>query len=108
MKSYTMLLFVLILLFAYSIESHSQNENDWIVGIEELYRLDKLPEFKKSTKVASMSSYDRTGGNDDGFSGKYSFVRKEEDGLVIADLKGPGLIYDPVDLVLFLDRNVNI
>lgn len=39
-----------------------------------------------------ISSYDRTGGNDDGFSGKYSFVRKEGDGLVLADLKGPGVI----------------
>ena len=40
-----------------------------------------------------VSSYDRTGGNDDGFSGKYSFIRKEGDALVIADLKGPGVIY---------------
>ncbi len=63
------------------------------LGIPELYRLDLLPRFKSSVKVASISSYDRTGGNDDGFSGKYSFVRKEGDGLVIADLKGPGVIY---------------
>lgn len=39
-----------------------------------------------------LSSYDRTGGNDDGFSGKYSSVRKDPEGLVIADLKGPGII----------------
>lgn len=64
-----------------------------VLGIPELYRLDLLPRFKESVKVASVSSYDRTGGNDDGFSGKYSFVRKEGDGLVIADLKGPGIIY---------------
>lgn len=63
------------------------------LGIPELYRLDLLPRFKSSVKVASISSYDRTGGNDDGFSGKYSFVRKEGGGLVIADLKGPGIIY---------------
>jgi hypothetical protein len=44
-------------------------------------------------KIGSVSSYDRTGGNDDGFSGKYSFVRKEGDTLVLADLKGPGVIY---------------
>ena len=62
-------------------------------GISELSRLDLLPKFKDSVKVASISSYDRTGGNDDGFSGKYSFVRKEGDGLVIADLQGPGVIY---------------
>ena len=63
------------------------------LGLPELSRLDLLPRFKPSVKVASISSYDRTGGNDDGFSGKYSFVRKEGDGLVIADLQGPGVIY---------------
>lgn len=59
----------------------------------ELYRLDRLPVFKDSVKIGSVSSYDRTGGNDDGFSGKYSFVRKDDRGLVLADLKGPGVIY---------------
>jgi hypothetical protein len=63
------------------------------IGIESLDRLDRLPEFRTSTKVGSVSSYDRTGGNDDGFSGKYSFVRKDPEGLVLADLKGPGVIY---------------
>jgi D-arabinan exo alpha-(1,3)/(1,5)-arabinofuranosidase (non-reducing end) len=62
-------------------------------GIDELYRLDCLGMLKQSTKVASISSYDRTGGNNDGFGGQYSFVRKEEGGLVLADLKGPGVIY---------------
>ncbi len=63
------------------------------VGIEELVRLDRLPAFRTAVKVGSVSSYDRSGGNDDGFSGKYSFVRKEADELVLADLKGPGVIY---------------
>jgi hypothetical protein len=63
------------------------------LGMQELYRLDRLPVLKESVKIGSVSSYDRTGGNDDGFSGKYSFVRKEPEGLVIADLKGPGVIY---------------
>lgn len=68
-------------------------EVPWVPGIQELYRLDRLPEFKESTKVASVSSYDRTGGNNDGFGGQYSFVRKENGGLVLADLEGPGIIY---------------
>ncbi|HOW72610.1 MAG TPA: DUF2961 domain-containing protein [Phycisphaerae bacterium] len=63
------------------------------IGMEELHRLDLLPAFKTSVKVASISTYDHTGGNDDGFSGKYSFVRKEGDDLVLADLKGPGCLY---------------
>jgi hypothetical protein len=61
--------------------------------MEELHRLDRLPAFKTSVKIGSVSSYDRTGGNDDGFSGKYSFVRKDAEGVVLADLKGPGVIY---------------
>ena len=63
------------------------------IGMEELYRLDRLPAFKTSVKVGSVSSYDRSGGNDDGFSGKYSFVRNDPEGLVLADLTGPGVIY---------------
>lgn len=61
-------------------------------AVEQLYRLDALPTLRRAVKVGSVSSYDRTGGNDDGFSGKHSFVRKEPGGLVIADLKGPGVI----------------
>ena len=64
-----------------------------VIGLPELSRLDLLPRLKTGVQTASISSYDRTGGNDDGFSGKYSFVRKEGDGLVIADLKGPGVVY---------------
>ena len=62
-------------------------------GIEELYRLDRMAMFHNSIKVASVSSYDRTGGNNDGFGGQFSFVRKEDNGLVLADLTGPGVIY---------------
>ncbi len=61
-------------------------------GASELHRLDLLPRFKASVFVGSVSSYDRTGGNDDGFTGTYSFVRKDERGLVLADLKGPGVV----------------
>lgn len=68
-------------------------EDLWVPGIQELYRLDRLPVLKESVKVASVSSYDRTGGNNDGFGGQYSFVRKENGGLVLADLEGPGIIY---------------
>lgn len=67
--------------------------DEWVPGIQELYRLDRLAVLRESTHVASISSYDRTGGNNDGFGGQYSFVRKEKDGLVLADLEGPGVIY---------------
>jgi len=64
-----------------------------VPGIEELYRLDRLAMLRESVRVASVSSYDRSGGNNDGFGGQFSFVRKEPGGLVLADLEGPGVIY---------------
>jgi hypothetical protein len=67
-------------------------QDDFAPGIRELYRLDWLPRLRPSVQTGCVSSYDRTGGNDDGFSGKYSFVRKEDGGLVLADLKGPGCV----------------
>jgi len=68
-------------------------QDSWVLGMAELHRIDRLAVLRRSVAVASISSYDRSGGNDDGFSGKYSCVRKESDGLVIADLSGPGIIY---------------
>ncbi len=62
-------------------------------GMEQLYRLDGLAMMKESVEVGAITTYDRTGGNNDGFNGTYSFVRKEKGGLVLADLKGPGVMY---------------
>lgn len=39
-----------------------------------------------------FSSYDRTGGNNDGFSGTYSKLRTEGDNSVLAEVDGPGII----------------
>ena len=43
-------------------------EDRWTLGMEELHRVDLLPRLKRSVFVGSVSSYDRTGGNDDGFT----------------------------------------
>ncbi|HSV73769.1 MAG TPA: glycoside hydrolase family 172 protein [Chthonomonadales bacterium] len=59
--------------------------------LENLARPDLLPVLR-TVRVASDSSYDRTGGNDDGFSGRFSYIRREGDTLVIADLQGPGVV----------------
>ena len=64
-----------------------------VVGMAQLHRLDLMPAFKQTTTFGAVTSWDRSGGNDDGFIGKYSFVRKEGDNLVLADLTGPGCIY---------------
>lgn len=61
--------------------------------LESLSRLDLLPAFRTNCIVEQVSSYDRTGGNDDGFNGTYSYIRKEDGKLVIADLRGPGVIH---------------
>jgi len=54
---------------------------------------DDLARIRTWSKVGAFTSYDRSGGNDDGFSGKYSFLRKEGDALVIAELhEGPGML----------------
>jgi hypothetical protein len=60
--------------------------------LEELIRVDLLPQFRTNTIVGQISSYDTTGGNNDGFSGMYSYIRKEGNKLILADLKGPGVI----------------
>ena len=53
----------------------------------------QLPRYLEKTFSAQVSSYDTTGGNDDGFSGKNSFIRRNADSsLVIFDVKGCGVI----------------
>lgn len=61
--------------------------------LEELYDDTLLPRLRPGVVAASFSSYDRTGGNDDGFSGTYSKLREEDGNSVIAEMEGPGCIY---------------
>lgn len=57
----------LALLFSASLHAGFVDE------LELLFCLDRLPEYRTDTRVEQISSYDRTGMNDDGFSGKNSF-----------------------------------
>lgn len=53
----------------------------------------QLPRYADKVYSAQVSSYDTTGGNDDGFSGKYSFLHRNTDSsLVLFQAKGPGVI----------------
>ena len=63
------------------------------IGAAAFARLDELPRLRQSLFVGNVSSYDPSEQNDDGFSGEHSFIRKEGDGLVIAELTGPGVLY---------------
>ncbi len=61
--------------------------------LKKLSSIQELPKFWNGTEVKQTSSYDTTGNNDDGFNGKYSFVRRNPDStLVIFEAKGNGVI----------------
>jgi len=81
----------LIFFFLCACLNLSAQTDNYLNELQNLADISRLPLYRMG-EIEQLSSYDRTGGNDDGFSGKYSFVRKEAEGLVIADLKGPGVI----------------
>jgi len=61
--------------------------------LEQLSRIDNLPTFRSNTVIEQVSTCDPTGGNDDGFNGTYSYIRKNADGsLVLFDQDGPGVL----------------
>lgn len=54
--------------------------------------LSRLPEHPGGRQFL-FSSHDRTGGNDDGFSGFFSALRRDEKGeYVLAEMEGPGCV----------------
>jgi len=65
------------------------------IGIEFYKNLSDLPYLYSNVESHYISSYDRTGGNDDGFRGTYSQLYIEENGeRVIFEEEGPGCIYN--------------
>lgn len=64
----------------------------WSDEVDQLRRVDQLPLYRHNQIIEQESSWDRTGGNDDGFSGKYSYIKKENDHLILAEFEGPGVI----------------
>ncbi len=61
--------------------------------LESFIDIGALSRYSDKAVCAQTSSWDTTGGNDDGFSGKYSFLRKNEDGsLVVFEVRGSGVI----------------
>ena len=52
-----------------------------------------LPAYRTGEHVKQISTYDKTGKNDDGFNGTYSFIRRNADSsLVIFEAKGAGVV----------------
>ncbi|GGK73875.1 DUF2961 domain-containing protein [Mangrovihabitans endophyticus] len=62
------------------------------VGWDAYRRLDLLPELTPGTQTRQFSSFDRSGGNDDGFSGRGSCLRTDGPGCVLAESRGAGEI----------------
>lgn len=60
--------------------------------VEELYCLDLLPRLRPGVATRMFSSYDRTGGNNDGFSGNFSQLWIEDGNSVLASMSGAGCI----------------
>src|SRR4051794_36561898 len=58
------------------------------VGWDTYRHLDRLPYLGTGVTTHEFSSYDRAGGNDDGFAGTYSCLRTAG-GCVIAEDSGP-------------------
>ncbi|HXV60027.1 MAG TPA: glycoside hydrolase family 172 protein [Vicinamibacteria bacterium] len=57
--------------------------------------LTRYPNLQPDVQAHYLSSFDRTGGNDDGFEGTYSALYTDEDGeLVIFDVAGPGTLWN--------------
>ncbi len=62
-------------------------------SLEELYRLETLPLVRPGVKCKMFSSYDRTGGNDDGFLGTYSRLLLVNRNSLIAEMEGAGCVH---------------
>ena len=60
--------------------------------IDELYRLELLARLRPGVVCRMFSSYDRTGGNNDGFAGTFSKLRVEDGRSVLAEMSGAGCI----------------
>ncbi len=59
----------------------------------QVYRdLGRMAEMRPGAITRQFSSFDRTGGNNDGFDGTYSCLRTTATGCVIAERTGPGQI----------------
>ena len=71
LKEVSVFLSAILLAGSYAV---AQNPYRWTDELELLKRVDKLPEYRTGS-VEQFSIYYRTGGNDDGFPGTYSFLR---------------------------------
>lgn len=60
------------------------------VGWDTYRHLDRIDTIPTGVETKQFSSFDRSGGNEDGFAGVYSCLQTTSSGCVIADANGPG------------------
>ena len=73
--------------------SRNQLESSIATELKVFYDISSLPAYFENVYNAQVSSYDTTWKNDDGFNGKYSFLKRNADSsLLIFDKKGKGVI----------------
>jgi len=89
-------LVVLVILLAMPVAAFGKSNTEAVptnkgtVGWDIYRQLDRLHELKSGVETKQFSSYDRNGGNNDGFEGTYSCLRQDEEGCVIAESEGAG------------------
>ena len=86
---YFLLVFVLMLIASFRAECF---ELTWEDQLEELGDLVGIASPPAECTYGQVSSRDRTGGNDDGLTGRFSFIREEAGRWILADISGPGAI----------------
>lgn len=86
-----MKLYLLAILFIASSIGLFSQDDAYAKELRNLWDMSLMPQYRIGG-MEQFSSYDTTGGNDDGFSGKYSYIRKEGSDLVVADIRGAGVI----------------
>ena len=73
-------------------EADAATQTALTARIDELHRFEMLPRLRPKVRCKMFSSYDRTGGNNDGFGGVYSQLWIEDGNSVLAKMEGAGCI----------------
>ncbi len=95
-KIFIKLVIIVFVFFLHNLSAVFSQNKTAISTSDELksfYKISELPSYRSNTICGQISTYDTTGGNNDGFEGTYSFIRRNKDSsLVIFDMKGPGVV----------------
>ena len=94
-QKFTIIIVLLIITGSvFNIQGQKKAEKSLFISeLKQLSSVVDLPQYFNKTNSLQVSSYDRTGGNNDGFAGTYSYIRRKPDStLVIFEAEGNGVI----------------